>query len=240
MYHLTADYHTHSTMSDGKSTMEENVLSALGSGLAEIGLTDHAPGHLLYGVRDIHAYLTEINRLKEKYAGQIKIRAGIECNLTGLAGEIDMPRGKESAFDLLIVGFHKGARSADFASFWSYYVRRTFSHNGPRIRAQATDAYIALLAKGGVDILAHPGYAIGVDIAAVAEACRLAGTLFELNVRHKEINAAFIECAAKTGVKFVISSDAHRAEKIARAENVLQKALAAGLSEKEIVNIKKE
>ena len=34
--------HTHSTFSDGKSTMEEQVLSAIEKGFASVGFSDHS------------------------------------------------------------------------------------------------------------------------------------------------------------------------------------------------------
>ena len=36
------DLHTHSTYSDGKASPEEVILSAIGKGLSEIGLSDHS------------------------------------------------------------------------------------------------------------------------------------------------------------------------------------------------------
>ncbi len=237
MYKLTADLHTHSTMSDGKSTIEQNIQTAWQAGLQAIGITDHAPGHLLYGIRDFTAYLAEANRLRTLYADKICVKIGVEANLIGLHGETDIPEDAQDKLDLVILGFHKCARTADFPSFWEYYIHRVITHNARRLRMRATDSYIAALSRGNIGILAHPGYALGIDIPAVAEACKQAGTLFELNVRHKDLQPKDIELAARTGVKFIISSDAHRAENIAVVDSILGKALAAGLSDKEIINI---
>ncbi len=51
MYKLTFDYHTHTTYSDGKGTMEESVKAAVERGLKALAITDHGPGHLFYGVK---------------------------------------------------------------------------------------------------------------------------------------------------------------------------------------------
>ena len=40
---MLSSYHTHSTFSDGKSTLEEMVQAAIAQGCQEIGFSDHAP-----------------------------------------------------------------------------------------------------------------------------------------------------------------------------------------------------
>ena len=46
-----ADYHTHTLYSHGKGTIQQNVEAAQRKGLKEIAITDHGPGHILYGVK---------------------------------------------------------------------------------------------------------------------------------------------------------------------------------------------
>ena len=46
-----AEYHTHTKYSDGKSTMEENVLFARKIGLRKIGISDHGYRHKGFGVK---------------------------------------------------------------------------------------------------------------------------------------------------------------------------------------------
>lgn len=80
-----ADYHVHTTFSDGKNTAEEMVLAAIAQGLSEIGFSDHAPVPFHDGWSMEHdafpAYRAEIARLREKYAGQIRVLCGIEQDL---------------------------------------------------------------------------------------------------------------------------------------------------------------
>ena len=55
-YRMNADMHTHSVYSHGfiyrhgKGTILENVRAAVSSGLSEIAITDHGPGHVFYGL----------------------------------------------------------------------------------------------------------------------------------------------------------------------------------------------
>lgn len=77
-----SSYHTHSTYSDGKSTLEEMVLAAIEQGCEEIGFSDHAP--MIFRcdwsakAKKIESYKKEVNELKKKYEGKIKIFLGIE------------------------------------------------------------------------------------------------------------------------------------------------------------------
>ena len=64
--------------------------------------------------------------------------------------------------------------------------------------------------------------------------------MFEINTSHTGLEAAEIVDIAKTGVKFLVSSDAHVPDRIAQVDVALQKAIAAGLSEKEIINIRRK
>lgn len=76
-------YHTHSNFSDGKNTMEEMVLAAIGAGITVLGISDHSDSpYQEYCMRtgQYQEYLEEIRRLKEKYADKITLLAGIELD----------------------------------------------------------------------------------------------------------------------------------------------------------------
>ena len=49
-YRMTFDFHTHTTYSHGKGSIEDNVKEAIKKGLKAIAITDHGPGHLTYGL----------------------------------------------------------------------------------------------------------------------------------------------------------------------------------------------
>ena len=51
MWKLLYDHHTHTTFSHGKGSIEENVKEAIAKGLTSVGITDHGPGHLTYGLK---------------------------------------------------------------------------------------------------------------------------------------------------------------------------------------------
>ncbi len=77
---MLANYHTHTTFCDGKSTPEEIVLSAIDGGLFAIGFSGHGYTDFdtRYCMNDTEGYIREITRLKEKYRGRIEIYLGVE------------------------------------------------------------------------------------------------------------------------------------------------------------------
>ena len=50
MIEIQADLHTHSDLSDGKGTLEENVEAAYRQGLGCIACTEHGPRHMKAGI----------------------------------------------------------------------------------------------------------------------------------------------------------------------------------------------
>lgn len=232
---IISDYHTHTVMSHGQDTARDNIEAALGLGLSKIGIADHAPGHLSYGIRDMNLYVGELEKLQEEYEGRIKVKVGIEVDLCGLNGEIDMPEGYEDSFDVVILGFHKMAQMANFRSYLHFYTLRGL---GGRFHvSRSTDAYLAALEGHRIDILAHPGTRLAIDVPALAEACAKSGTLLELSNANPDLTEAEIELAAKQGAKFVLASDAHQAGEVGIVDGVLKKALGVGLGKDEIINL---
>ncbi len=76
-------YHTHTTFSDGKSTMEEMVQAAIRLGMPAIGFSDHSDSpYQDYCMRQAGypAYLAELSRLQEEYGDKIVILKGIELD----------------------------------------------------------------------------------------------------------------------------------------------------------------
>ena len=76
---MLANYHTHSTYCDGKSSLEETVLAAIERGFSALGFSGH--GYTEFDVRtsmtDTRGYISEVKRLKEAYKNKIQIYEGV-------------------------------------------------------------------------------------------------------------------------------------------------------------------
>ena len=227
------DLHTHTVFSHGKGTPQENVEAAIRMGLKKIAVADHGMGHVSYGIRNVDKYLDEIARLKDLYAGRIEVLAGIECNLLGEQGQTEMNDKLRGRFDVCLLGYHKfiAAKGASFASYCYLTKKRDIRRN--------TEAVVRAMKTGYFDILAHPGYAMAVDIARIAQVCRETDTLFEINRKHTEMNTELLKIAAAEGARFIISSDAHKTADIGQAANAERLAEEAGIKNL-VVNIQGE
>ena len=97
---MLSSFHTHTTFCDGKDSCEAVVLSALEKGFCAIGFSGHASPEFetTYGMKSIPEYITEVNRLKEKYKKDIQIYIGIEEEATNYVNRSD--------FDYIIGSLH--------------------------------------------------------------------------------------------------------------------------------------
>ena len=100
-YKLTYDYHTHTTYSHGKGSIEDNVKAAIELGLKGIGIADHGPGHLTYGVKRDNLYVMkkEIEELRVKYP-QIEILMSVEANIVSVGNNLDVNEDEKWIFVL--------------------------------------------------------------------------------------------------------------------------------------------
>lgn len=81
---LKVNLHTHSTFCDGKSTLEENVLSAIDRGFKILGFSSHSMypfwTESCMHPEDFKRYCTEIRALNEKYKDKIELKLGFEAD----------------------------------------------------------------------------------------------------------------------------------------------------------------
>ena len=115
------DLHTHTVFSDGKHTAEEMVEEAVRRGLDTIGISDHSSGDPCgMTLADSVRYRDEISRLKEKYAGRIRVLCGLERDyLTddfaaydytiGSVHWLPMPDGRRVSIDWTAEKLREGA-----------------------------------------------------------------------------------------------------------------------------------
>ncbi len=109
---MIANYHTHTRWCrHGGGEIEEYIQEALANGLKELAITEHVP---LLGDPDprrlfcdeFPAFDAELNQLIEKYAGQIIVRKGFECEY--YPNQLDHYREYREKFgyEILILGHH--------------------------------------------------------------------------------------------------------------------------------------
>lgn len=239
---IFADYHTHTTFSDGRGKLAENIAAAVNQGLEEIGIADHGPRNIGTGVHGEQTYLqikADAAQLAKEYP-QITVKVGAEANITGVDGSIDISPQILQALDYLIIGLHPYVFPVNFAS-GVFILENLLAPWSQRMAKKAandnTKALVETMERHHPQIISHPNLKMQVDVDEVARACAKYGAAYEINVGHNYQTAADIQRVARWGPKFVISSDAHFPATVGRLEDGLRLATAAGLTAEQIINV---
>lgn len=216
---LTADYHTHTPYSHGKNTVLENATAAKAKGLKELGITDHGFNHILFGLKrkKLSDLRTEVIEA-EKLTG-VKVLMGMESNITSADGATDMKKEDFQFFDIYLCGIHEVLKFKRVSDFYNIFVKNYSAYKfakkpSNRVVANTTKIYIEAIKNNPIDILTHINYKCFCDLEQVAKCCADYGTYIELNTKKRHISAEELNLMASTGVRFVINSDAHSADRV--------------------------
>ncbi|WMM25978.1 PHP domain-containing protein [Tissierella sp. MB52-C2] len=252
MIKLIGDYHTHTIYSSGFrkegnhaiGTIRDNAEAALSKGLREIAITEHGPSHYLYGIRKkrIPFMREEINRLNEEFIPRgLKILLGVESNLIGLDGTLDIDEESLKYIDFLIMGYHYGATPRRLRDALGLYGLNPLSKCLPICEKKAielnTKAYIKALGKYPINMISHPGSKAKVDIVELAKETKKYGTALEISSKHSQLSVESIKLLLDMDVIYMVNSDAHRPEDVGNVENGIRKAKEANLPLDRIKNI---
>lgn len=198
---IRGDLHSHTTATDGRSTMEQNLARAAELGYEYLGVSDHAYDLRMVGGLDIGQLEKQWERIDELNAvagGGPKLLKAVELNI-GDDGSVDYPPEVLARFDYCIASLHHG-----------------FSQS----REQATARLLAAMENPYVDIIGHPtGRLLGkrdpfdLDMEAVIAKAAETGTALELNAHPErlDLNDVHLRMARKAEVRIAISTDAHEA-----------------------------
>ncbi|WP_258360925.1 PHP domain-containing protein [Moorella sulfitireducens] len=237
-----ADYHVHTSNSDGRAGAGDMVAAACRAGLEEVALTDHGPRNIGVGTSSAGVFL----RLKRKVATWqspgIRVLVGAEANVVGLKGEIDIPAAVYRQLDLLLVGLHPYVLPRDWPAARELVLANLLQERGRRWRERAieanTRALMAALEKHPVFCVTHPGLGMPVDVESLARACARTGTFWEINVGHLYQHPRELAMAASYGVRFVVNSDAHQPATVGRLEEGWRLLRAAGVPLEQVINLR--
>ena len=222
---LRGDLHVHTDWSrDGKDSMDEMLLAAMGRGYEYVALTDHAENLTINGMprETVLARRRTITHLQEEYP-HLRLLDGAELNI-GLDGSLD--------YDL------------DFLLEFDFTVASIHSHMA-QDRARQTERTLAAIEHPAVHVIGHPtGRIIGhrpgyeLEMTAIAEAAAETGTALEVNgsARRLDLSGEMVAIALEAGAVIAVSSDAHTIREYGNVENGVPTARRGGATPAHVLN----
>ncbi len=176
------NYHSHSDFCDGKAPLEVFVKSAIAAGFTAYGVSSHAP--LPFPTRwtmkreRVVEYLKEIDRLKNKYAGQIELYAGMEIDYLNEESNPASDYFQHLPLDYRIGSVHliytdEGEVIDTDTSFDNFrsLLHQYFAGDLQRMVSRYFEASMRMLEMGGFDFIGHAD-----KIAYNAELCQSGST----------------------------------------------------------------
>jgi putative hydrolase len=197
---LRGDLHTHSTWSDGGSSVQVMARTALELGREYVALTDHSPrlrvanGLSPERLREQLDLVAEINETMAPF----RILTGIEVDILE-DGSLDQSDELLSRLDVVVASVHSHLRMPG---------------------TEMTKRLVTAVANPHTDVLGHcTGRLVTgkgrppseFDAELVFEACRLRGVALEINCRPERLDPPrdLLGLAAGKGVLFAVDTDAH-------------------------------
>lgn len=238
---IWGDYHTHTDGSDGSGSIEAMVKVAAERKLEELAITDHAHGKLFRGFKQKN--YARAKALLEKAGADHGVRTffGVEANITGVNGEIDVRPKHRNVIEILCCGVHRIVKPANIRSYFTYFIPNyfwSFLHFTPKGRIRKnTEVVKRAIEKNNIDILTHPGRYFKVDVVEIAKVCAERGTLMELNGKKISFRPIDFERMLAVGAKFIINSDAHSPRYVGSADRCFEFLKSCDWKQEDIVNL---
>ncbi len=222
---VIGDFHLHTTVSgDGRSTLEDMVAAARARGYRVLAVTDHAEGTLSGVGRE--AMLSQRERfaaLQRELGDSLRLLHGVELNI-GREGQLDYDPEFRRAFDWCLASVHdhfdldRAAQTRRIVTAMQDPSVRMIGHLSARM------------------IGARPP--IDLDLDAVLAAAEATGTALEVNgaLPRLDLSVEALRRARPGAVTFVLTSDAHHAQELARADFARLQAERAWIDPDRVAN----
>ena len=222
---IRGDLHSHTTLSDGRNSLEEMAEAARDRGYAYLALTDHSATHgfgdhvtdemLWERVEEVRAW----NKGKRGF----RLLVGSEINI-GLDGSLDYPDDLLEELDWIVASVHTAFSVSE---------------------KEMTGRVLAAIENPYVDCIGHlTGRLIGrrepygIDVEAVAEAAARTGTMLEINgnPNRRDLSEQHARLAVDAGATIVLNTDAHGVETLDNIEYAVATARRAWLTAADVAN----
>ena len=222
---IRGDLHSHTTLSDGRNTLDEMASAGRERGYAYMAITDHSASHGFGDHVTAERLWQRIDEVREWNKGKrgFHLLAGSEVNID-LDGALDYPDDLVEALDWVVASVHTSFAISEKAM---------------------TDRVLAAIENPLVDCIGHlTGRLIGrrepygIDVEAVVEAAARAGTMLEINgnPNRRDLSEHHARMAVDAGVSIVLNTDAHGVDTLGNIAYAVATARRAWLTPSDIAN----
>jgi DNA polymerase (family 10) len=222
---IRGDLHCHTTLSDGRNSLEEMAAAARARGYAYLAVTDHSASHG-FGNHVTPQQLEErIEEIRELNSGKrgFRVLAGSEVNVMP-DGSLDYEDALLAELDWVIASVHTSFKIS---------------------KREMTERIVTAIENPLVDCIGHlTGRLINrrepydVDVEKVAEAAARTGTMLEINgnPNRRDLSERHARLATEAGVMICVNTDAHGTDTLSNMVYGLATARRAWLTADEVAN----
>jgi DNA polymerase (family 10) len=222
---LRGDLHCHTTLSDGRSSLEDMARAAEGRGYEYLAVTDHSASHGFGNDVQADELLGQVERIRalNERLDTLRVLAGSEVNINP-DGSLDYEDDVLAELDWVVASVHTSFRMGE---------------QGMTERMKAAMDHPLVDAIGhptGRLILRREPYAI--DVERVVEHAARTGTMLEINANpnRRDLMDTHARLAAEAGAMIVIDSDAHSARTLAVIRYGIATARRGWLTKENVAN----
>ena len=222
---IRGDLHVHTKASDGRGSLADMAQAARERGYTYLAITDHSKrvtiARGLDGKR-LASQIDEIARMNETLSG-IVVLSSVEVDILE-DGQLDLPNSVLSRLDFAVGAVHSAFGLP---------------------REEQTERLLRAMDNPHLAVLAHPtGRLIGeregcdIDLERVLSGARERGCVLEINGQpdRLDLNEWHCKLAKESGVKLVLSTDAHNSGELAFMRFAVEQARRGWLEPADIVN----
>ena len=222
---LRGDLHCHTTISDGRNSLEEMADAARARGYAYLAVTDHSASHGFGNHVTPERLKERIEEIRELNSGVrgFRVLAGSEVNVMP-DGSLDYEDDLLAELDWVIASVHTSFKIS---------------------KRRMTQRIVTAIEHPLVDCIGHlTGRLINrrepydVDVEKVAEAAARTGTMLEINgnPNRRDLSERHARLAAEAGVMICLNTDAHGTDTLSNMVYSVATARRAWLTAAQIAN----
>ncbi|MFO8111614.1 MAG: DNA polymerase/3'-5' exonuclease PolX [Desulfosalsimonadaceae bacterium] len=222
---IRGDLHMHTTRTDGRNSLAEMAQAAKALGYEYIAITEHSQKVAMangLNEKDLRDYMDVIDAIGGEIDG-ITILKGIEVDILQ-DGSLDLPDSVLKELDIVIGSVH-------------YQQRFPIKQQTKRIIKAMDNPYLQILGHPTGRLL-NKREPMDIDLDSIIAAAAEKNVALELNAQPDRLDLPHPYCklAADTGVKIVVSTDAHSTENLNRMKNGITEARRGWLTKDHVVN----